>query len=838
MRALIRAICLFFCLVPVFSFGQTEDGSSLIDTLLVSKTDSLFINPSTDTLNSRTQGSRLPGVDELTKKGKILTIQSNQIKLELQKPLDTIGIASELEEIDLVINSLEERVLDNSFNYNFRYISTLSRILERTENHNLNLDNTIQARLNRLTEIDSILREFRNDPILRLKVRDSLLIPRYTKEIVNLKLNLNMLDSTLFRQIVQAARIQSDLSFQLVKIQDLKQNLTQRQKRLEANLFTKQINYLWEDPKIPNPKSIFQITLESFRINSVVLNREMRGQSINFIISLIFFTALFVWIISILKKLKNQESEGEFFLNRMRFLPKSPFASTMIFALPILYLLFEAGSITFLSLVLFLLVCFSSVLIFRFYSSSIRTKWIGLVLILIFFTLSNLYFEMLYQERMYLLIGSILVLLIYGRYGSFRFSSEIKDEMRFVNIVRRISIFFLVLGIIANIFGRYSLAKIFSVSGLVSFTSAVSLFFFVRITMEIIYLLLEGNKKHNPLDIILNFEELQKRMKSFISVLAITGWTIFLLHHLTVYEYFKEVLIEFMNTPRTLGDSSFTFSSIFLFIGILFLSSVLANNIAFFFAQKDQTNSTSRTKKLGSSVLIIRLGVLGLGFFIAATAAKIPLDKITIVLGALSVGIGFGLQTIINNLVSGVILAFERPIQIGDDIEVGTLTGKVKEVGIRASKILAYDGSEIIVPNGDLLSQSLINWTLSDKRRRIELIIGVAYQSKMDKVQALIQEVLDEARILKFPPPKIFMQNFGESSVDFRVLFWVESMDIYLDVRNEVMNAIFETFLKNGIEIPYPKRDLYLKELPKSEHKSFKNEKSPEENSGDSNTQT
>jgi potassium-dependent mechanosensitive channel len=260
--------------------------------------------------------------------------------------------------------------------------------------------------------------------------------------------------------------------------------------------------------------------------------------------------------------------------------------------------------------------------------------------------------------------------------------------------------------------------------------------------------------------------------------------------------------------------TSCTFKSIFLFATLIYVSYVLANNIAYFATIKDQKYVGTRTKRLGSSILLIRLGIIIIGFFIAATAAKIPLNNITIVIGALSVGIGFGLQTIINNLVSGVILAFERPIQIGDDIEVGALSGQVKEVGIRASKILAYDGSEIIIPNGDLLSQSLINWTLSDRRRRIELIIGVAYDSDMEKVKTLLNEVLTRDRILKIPPPRVLMQKFNDSSVDFRVLFWIESMDLMLEMKNEVMNAIFTTFKENGIEIPFPKRDLYIKTLP------------------------
>jgi potassium efflux system protein len=175
------------------------------------------------------------------------------------------------------------------------------------------------------------------------------------------------------------------------------------------------------------------------------------------------------------------------------------------------------------------------------------------------------------------------------------------------------------------------------------------------------------------------------------------------------------------------------------------------------------------------------------------------------------VGIGFGPKTTINNLVSGIILAFERPIQIVDEIQVGTHSGTVKKVGVRLSKIQAHDGSEIILPNGDLLSQSLINWTLSDKRRRIELIIGVAYDSGMGKVKRLIEEGSDQEKILKTPTSKVLMQTFGESSVDFRVLFWIESFEFWIDVRAEIMTAIFKSFAENRIEIPFPKRDLHLK---------------------------
>lgn len=163
----------------------------------------------------------------------------------------------------------------------------------------------------------------------------------------------------------------------------------------------------------------------------------------------------------------------------------------------------------------------------------------------------------------------------------------------------------------------------------------------------------------------------------------------------------------------------FTFKSVAIFICILWFSSVLSGFINFFFGNGKLQDSNKRSR-IGSMMLLIRLTIWTLGFCIAVAAAGIPLDRISLMLGALGVGIGFGLQNIVNNLVSVVIIAFERPIQVGDLIEVGGKTGVVKEIGVRSSKINNNAGADIIVPNGDLLSQHLINWTMQDRSKQVE----------------------------------------------------------------------------------------------------------------------
>lgn len=223
----------------------------------------------------------------------------------------------------------------------------------------------------------------------------------------------------------------------------------------------------------------------------------------------------------------------------------------------------------------------------------------------------------------------------------------------------------------------------------------------------------------------------------------------------------------------------------------------------------------------GAISMIVRLVLITIGFVLAFGAAKIDMSNIAIIFGALGVGIGFGLQNIFNNLVSGLILAFERPIQVGDIIQIASLNlmGEVKDIGIRASTVRTFDGAEVIVPNGNLISNEMINWTLSDKRRRQEIIVGVAYGTDINKVLEILNDVVSEnENVLKNPAPFIIFMGFGESSLDFRVLFWTP-FDLGLSTKSAIGVAIDEAFKKEGIEIPFPQRDLHLRSI--SENVSF-----------------
>jgi len=217
-----------------------------------------------------------------------------------------------------------------------------------------------------------------------------------------------------------------------------------------------------------------------------------------------------------------------------------------------------------------------------------------------------------------------------------------------------------------------------------------------------------------------------------------------------------------------------------------------------------------------SAITLINYTIYALGVVMAATALGLQSTQLAVVIGALSLGIGFGLQTIVNNFVSGLILIFERPITVGDIVQTATHWGRVSRIGIRASVIRSFDGAEIVVPNGDLIAKELINWTRSDNVRRIEVLVGVAYGTDPEKVLGILQRVAEEhPETLAHPPPEAQMLLFGDSSLDFRVRCWT-TMESWLTAASEMRVNINREFQKAGITIPFPQRDLHLKTTPHS----------------------
>jgi len=309
-----------------------------------------------------------------------------------------------------------------------------------------------------------------------------------------------------------------------------------------------------------------------------------------------------------------------------------------------------------------------------------------------------------------------------------------------------------------------------------------------------------------------NMTGMRRLLFPLISLFFLYQWVNYTLGQFELQTSFNNWIASIWDYAIVIGEVEISVGAIFLFFFTLWVSSVVAQIIRSFL-EDDVLPQFSLGKGLPYTIsLLARYVIITIGFFIAIAIAGIQLTSLTVILGAFSVGIGFGLQNIFNNLVSGLILIFERPLQIGDTIEVGPLLGKVNSIGVRSSNIRSFDGAEVIVPNGNLISNEVINWTLSDNRRRIDLIIGVSYDSDPNTVQKLLLDIVTEREdILQDPAPLVFFHNLGDSSLDFRMLFWTDKFGDWVRIKSDVIFQVFYGLQKAGIEIPYPQRDIHLK---------------------------
>ena len=210
---------------------------------------------------------------------------------------------------------------------------------------------------------------------------------------------------------------------------------------------------------------------------------------------------------------------------------------------------------------------------------------------------------------------------------------------------------------------------------------------------------------------------------------------------------------------------------------------------------------------------IVRYIIIAVGLIVILQTTGIDLSTVTILAGALGVGVGFGLQNITNNFVSGFILLIERPIKVGDRIEVGPVTGDVVNISLRATTVVTNDNIAIIVPNSEFVSSRVTNWSYTDRDVRFNFPVGVSYRSDPELVCRLLLQVADQhAGVLKDPKPDALLLEFSDSALNFVLRVWTKQYSTTPGVlRSELNFMISKTFKDQGIEIPYPQRDLHIR---------------------------
>jgi small-conductance mechanosensitive channel len=250
-----------------------------------------------------------------------------------------------------------------------------------------------------------------------------------------------------------------------------------------------------------------------------------------------------------------------------------------------------------------------------------------------------------------------------------------------------------------------------------------------------------------------------------------------------------------------MGSTTFQLGNILLFIFILYISHLLQKGVGSLYGKASESWDPD-VRKNASRLAIMRLTLIVIGFLIAVAASGLPVDKITIVLGALGVGIGLGLQSIVNNFVSGIILIFEQPFRIGDYIELGDKKGRVLDIGIRSSKLLMEEGAEVIMPNADLLSGRVINWTIHNDNIRIEIPLSLEPGHPFDEVSTTIAEALKESdNVMKEQQSEVLLTSINDKAMNVTVRVWINNVHREQIIRGELLNKIHDHLTQKGIKM-------------------------------------
>ncbi len=307
---------------------------------------------------------------------------------------------------------------------------------------------------------------------------------------------------------------------------------------------------------------------------------------------------------------------------------------------------------------------------------------------------------------------------------------------------------------------------------------------------------------------------LRHRSRGLLTLAAVVAWILVVLDLFALRDYLAGLAGGLLFAEVRAGAVALSLADILAFL-ITIAGAVWIARLITLILEEDVYSRVELGRGVPFAISsVVKYGIIALGFLLAVGAMGMGMDRITILLGALGVGLGFGLQNIVNNFVSGLILIFERPIQVGDSVEVSSIAGRITRIGIRSSTIRSFDGADITLPNGALLSDALTNWTMTDRTRRIEVSVGVAYGTNPDDVIEVLKNALkDQEGLLEQPEPQVLFTGFGDSSLDFVLRAWVADNDLFVKVRSRIALAVNRGLEERGIEIPFPQRDLHLRSV-------------------------
>lgn len=650
----------------------------------------------------------------------------------------------------------------------------------------------------RIRDAANEMKAMRKDSTWQELRKDTIAKRIFAAQLKELRKRWKITDSTIRTNTIMVDAMTIHVANNSIINAELLDQMNGQMLKLSRRVFTKEQPYLWQKDKTDDNEKEVQVDAEKYyrgeREAILYYFRESSGiRTIMLILGILFY----IWANRNYRHLEEKDPKALAEIDR-KYLTRRPFVPALVIVLilsPFFDLTPPAVYITFMQFLLML------VLTYLFYTTRSRTMFVKWITLVVFFLL--LFSVHLISTSSIWLRLFFLALTIASMAFGVHFWLEQRKKKEFAKYVQWVTIVYVVFNFVAalcNVFGRWTLAQLFGSSAVFGLTQIIALSAFIQILLEAFTMNILYARVKNGLTQPFDYRPFIVDVRKTFIWIALLLWLMVLSSNLNIYNFLYERILSILTTPRNIGSITFNLGSLILFFLIIWISSLLQKYIGFLFGDTAE-DINKVNKRQHSKLLLARLVLLTAGFLLAVAASGLPMDKITIVLGALGVGIGLGLQNIVNNFVSGVILIFERPFQVGDTIEIADKKGTVREIGIRHSILLTPDGGEVIVPNGDMLANRITNWTLSNDYIRIEIPLKIEVKENWGTVSETIQEIVEkDERVLPTREPIVLLNNLSANQVDFKVLVWCKNLREADVLKSDLIEKLYTQFKERSID--------------------------------------
>ncbi|WP_420153883.1 mechanosensitive ion channel domain-containing protein [Siphonobacter sp.] len=722
-----------------------------------------------------------------------------EINAANKKEYGVSRIREGLEEAEASINPIKADLATSGSTLHAKDLQSYSLILKDAQTRLTTWQNSLSKASNDLQKRANQVIGLSQDSLLTVTETDVAQKQLYTAQLTELKIRLQRSGERTTAKLDTISRLLANVSALSLTVTDL-QNQVQEQLRTSGeNVYSKESPYLWEAPNRVDRTNVERIVSSSYQGQKKILSYFLNSAWDNRVLLLLTAAAFFIWVYSNFKKARKLELRQKLGDLKFQHITPVPILATLIvlFNLPPL---FEPDSPSlYIELTQFCLLVCLTISLRSIVKGEDRKHWLMLVGLYMTLIIVNT----LLNDSLYLRLG-LLVLNGTFLYLGMLIYRKLKQTPVKERLIKPVVILYLVLNalaIILNIFGRVSLAKVYSMTAVIGLIQMVGLDVFIQILSDALELQIKLSSCSEGIFSRVSIPRSRAAFRRAMTVVAIILWVLVFFINLGVAGGVFALLQQILTKTRTFGSVTFTLGNILLFGVIVYVANLLQKHIGVLFGESSVTFD-NKTERKSSKLVLIRLVILILGILMAITASGIPMDRLTVVLGALSVGIGLGMQNIVNNFVSGIILIFEKPFQIGDYVELADKKGKVQDIGIRSSKMLTPQGSVVVIPNGDLLSGRLVNWTLSNSYLKTELTFKVNADADLEKVTKIVETEIGKLNdSLKNIPPEVLVNAIAADSIELKVLAWVTNIYVEANFKSQLLTRLMVRFKEAEIKV-------------------------------------